>query len=194
MKMTNGILILLILAIVGWQEVQSQIVPPVENEVECRPHFLNQCKSLNYSTTLPNLRGQITPSVIEEEFLQYEILFRYNCSNALLVFLCAIYAPFCESNTSSTTRGAVTLKPCQNLCSHVYNGCIGVFNEFQYQWPKILSCENFPRRNEQLCFGPEDPSNIAYPTLVSPESTIPLPTTTASPTTDTTPAAKGYYK
>lgn len=177
-KMDNGILILLLLTVVGWHEGSCQTVPPVTDKVVCRPHVLSQCRNLNYNTTLPNLRGQTTPSVIEEEFLQFEILFRYNCSNALLVLLCSVYAPFCGS--TSPNGSAVVLKPCRNICTHVYNGCIGVFNEFQYQWPEILTCENFPNRNEEVCFGPPDPSTIEYPTLVGPDVTIPLPTASKS--------------
>ena len=194
--MANGIMILLMLAALGWQQASSQTVPPLDSGVVCRPHILSQCRSLNYSTALPNLRGQTAPSVIEEEFLQYEILFRYNCSNALLVLLCGVYAPFCGCRSPDNT--SIVLKPCRNICNHVYNGCISVFNEFQYQWPEVLNCENFPEQNKELCFGPSDPLDIEYPTLVSPNATISLPTaseaiaseatasegTTSAPTTD----------
>ena len=184
--MTSSNLILLTIATLGWHEALCQTVPPVTNDPVCRPHILTQCRSLNYTTILPNLRGQTIPIVIEEEFLQFEILFRYNCSNALLILLCSVYAPFCGSTGANSTP--VVLQPCRNLCNHVYDGCIGVFNEFQYQWPEILTCENFPQRDADLCFGPPNPSTIPYPTLVSPNATIPLPTTpdttTSSPTTD----------
>ena len=179
--MIGGVLILLILATLGWQQAVCQTVPPVTGEAKCRPHFLGQCRSLNYTTTLPNLRGQTSPAVIEEEFLQFEILFRYNCSNALLVLLCSVYAPFCGSN--SPNGSAVVLKPCRNICNHVYDGCIGVFNEFQYQWPEILTCENFPQANDEVCFGPNNPSDIPYPDLVSANATISLPTSSEDPTT-----------
>ena len=172
--MTKCIPILLLLVILGWQESCSQTVPPVRNDIVCRPHILKQCQSLNYNTTLPNLRGQTIPNVIEEEFLQFEILFRYNCSNALLVLLCSVYAPFCGATSANSTP--VILKPCRHICEHVYDGCIGVFNEFQYQWPEILTCETFPDGGE-VCFGPDDPASIPYPNIVSPNSTIPLPTT-----------------
>jgi len=161
------------LTIVGWQEGCSQTVPVIDNPLVCQEHVLSACKTLNYNfTTFPNLRGQTSQTVIEEEFSQFEILFRYNCSNALLVLLCGVYAPFCYSGNGT----AFVLKPCQHICTHVYDGCIGVFNEFQYQWPEILACENFPRRSEEMCFGPDDPLEIEYPTIVSPSATIPLPT------------------
>ena len=162
-KITNSILILLILDIVGWQEAYFHTVPSADSDVVCQLHIFSPCESLNYSTTLPNLRGRSIPSVIEEEFLQYEILFRYNCSNALLVLLCAVYAPFCESNSHNSS--AFVLKPCRNICEHVYNGCITIFNHFEYHWPEILACENFPQRSEEICFGPPDPLQIPYPTL-----------------------------
>ena len=188
--MTSSILILLIVTL-GWPESYCQTVPPVTDGVVCQPHILKQCQSLNYSTTLPNLRGQTDPDDIENEFLQFEILFRYNCSNALLVLLCSIYAPFCGFD--STSNSSVVLKPCQNLCNHVYDGCIGVFNEFQYQWPEILNCEKFPQYGKEVCFGTLKPGDIEYPTLIDSDSTIPLPTTpdyvTLSPssTDDTIP-------
>ena len=190
-KMTNSILILLAMATLGWHEALCQTVPPVTDEPECRSHILKQCSSLNYTTTLPNLRGQTIPSVIEEEFLQFEILFRYNCSNALLILLCSVYAPFCGATSANSTP--VVLQPCRNICNHVYDGCIGVFNEFQYQWPEILTCENFPERGEDLCFGPPNPSTIPYPNLVSSNTTIPLPTTsnTDAPTTSVTTDGDG---
>ena len=50
-------------------------LPPVDNDVAWRPH---QYESLNYSTALPNLMSQTTPSVIQEELLHYEILFCYS--------------------------------------------------------------------------------------------------------------------
>ena len=81
---------------------------------------------------------------IYRRILQFEILFSYNCSNALLILLWSVYAPFCGS-TSTNSSTSVILKPCRNICNHVYDGCIGVFNEFQYQWPEILTCENFPQ-------------------------------------------------
>ena len=172
--MRISILILLIVT-VGWPGSHCQIVPPVTDDVVCQPHFLKQCQSLNYTTTLPNLRGQTIPSVIEEEFLHFEGLFRFNCSNALLVLLCSIYAPFCAFD--STSNHSVVLKPCRNLCNHVYDGCIGVFNEYQYQWPEILTCEKFPQYGKEVCFGTVEPADIKYPTLVDSNSTIPLPTT-----------------
>ena len=69
----------------------------------------------------------------------------------------------------------------------MYNGCISAFNEFQYEWPEILNCDNFQEQTEELCFGPSEPLDIEYPTIVSP-ATIALPTasegTTSAPTTD----------
>ena len=68
----------------------------------------------------------------------------------------------------------------------MYNGCIGVFNEFQYEWPEVLNCENFPEQNEELCFGPSDPLDIEYPTIVSPNATIPLPTASEATASEAT--------
>ena len=173
--MTKCILILLMIVILGWQEAHCQTVPPVTPDVQCRPHVLKQCQSLGYNTThFPNVRGQTDPDDIENEFLQFEILFRYNCSNALLILLCSVYAPFCGTTSANGTQ--VVLAPCRHICEHVYDGCIGVFNEFQYQWPEILTCENFVEKGE-ACFGPDDPANISYPDIVSANNTIPLPTT-----------------
>ena len=173
MNMAIGVVIQLVFTIVGWQRVTCETNSSVNNEVVCRPraHVLSQCESFQYQTALPNLRGQTILSEIEEEFLQFEMLFRYNCSNALLFLLCGIYAPFCGSNSPNITP--VVVKPCRNICTHVYNGCVSVLNEFQLQ---VLTCENFPRSNEEVCFGPSNPLDIPYPTPVSANGTIPLPT------------------
>ncbi|XP_065887141.1 frizzled-2-like [Dysidea avara] len=187
----NCILIPLLLVCIGCQQGYCQTVTPVDEIPECRPHVLSQCATLNYTTTFPNLRGQSNPTDIENEFLQFEILFRYNCSNALLILLCSVYAPFCGATSANSTP--VVLEPCRNLCQHVFEGCIAVFREFQYPWPTQLECERFPdRSNSELCFGPTgDPADIPYPNLVSANSTIALPVTTDSPMTmsPTSPAA-----
>ena len=155
-----------------WKKASCQTVIPINEQPKCQQHVITKCSSLNYNTTFPNLRGQSNPTDIENEFLQFEILFRYNCSNALLLLLCSVYAPFCGSSYHGEI---VILKPCRKLCEHVYNGCIVVFREFQYQWPVHLKCSNFPRRNEneESCFGPPDPTTIPYPDCVFPNSTIP---------------------
>ena len=74
----------------------------------------------------PNLRDQSNPTDLENEVL--EILFRYNCSNALLVLLCSVCVPFCGSNSANNIPFVV--QPCHNLCQHVFGGCILVFREF----------------------------------------------------------------
>jgi len=167
----SSIVILALLVCISWKQGSCQTVIPINEEPKCRSHVISYYDGLNYSTAFPNLRGQSNPTDIENEFLQFEIMFRYNCSNALLVLLCSIYAPFCGKGYDDKT---VILKPCRNLCEHVYNGCIVIFQEFQYPWPTHLECSKFPNHNDskELCFGPLDPMEIPYPDLVSPNSTI----------------------
>ena len=123
MNLASGVVILLLFTIVGWQGINCKTnSSSVNNEVICcRPHVLSQCKSLQYQTPLPNLRGQTVISEIEEEFSQFKILFGYNCSNALLVLLCGIYAPFCGSNSPNSTP--VIIKP----CTYVFMSTMDVF-------------------------------------------------------------------
>ena len=163
-----AILVVILLCAV-WKETTCQTVIPINDDLVCQPHVLTQCAGLNYNTTFPNLRGQSSPDDIENEFLQFEILFRYNCSNALLVLLCSVYAPACLNGSDGKP---VLLKPCRNLCEHVFNGCIPVFQEFQYPWPDHLQCDSFPNKTD-LCFGPPDPVTIPYPDFISSSSTIP---------------------
>ncbi|XP_065903000.1 insulin-like growth factor 1 receptor [Dysidea avara] len=169
-----NVVVLVLLVLISWKEASCSTVIPINEQPKCQQHVLTQCSGLNYSTALRNFRGQSNPTDIENEFLQFEILFRYNCSNALLVLLCSVYAPICISDHDGKS---VILKPCRNLCEHVYDGCTLIFQEFNYPWPVFLECSKFPSRNDsdEPCFGPPDPMTIPYPDLVSPNSTIPLP-------------------
>ena len=167
-----NVVVLVLLVLISWKEASCSTVIPINEQPKCQQHVLTQCSGLNYSTALRNFRGQSNPTDIENEFLQFEILFRYNCSNALLVLLCSVYAPICISDHDGKS---VILKPCRNLCEHVYDGCTLIFQEFNYPWPVFLECSKFPSRNDsdEPCFGPPDPMTIPYPDLVSPNSTIP---------------------
>ncbi|XP_065903002.1 tyrosine-protein kinase Mer-like isoform X2 [Dysidea avara] len=164
MNITGGTVMFLLLMCIGWKETSCQASNSTTEQLKCqqRMHLISLCGDLNYSTALPNLIGQSNPTDIENEFLRFSFLF--NCSNALLLFLCSVYAPLCDEGSGNET---VIYLPCRNLCEHVYMDCITVFHEFQYPWPTHLRCSAFPEYHseEKNCFGPSDPTTIPYPNL-----------------------------
>ena len=166
MNVMGGTVMFLLFMCIGWKETRCQTTNSNTEQLKCqqRMHMINPCGDLNYSTALPNLIGQSNPTDIEKEFFKFRIFFQYNCSNALLLILCSVYAPLCDEGSGNET---VIYSPCRNLCEHVYMGCIAVFRELQYPWPAQLRCSSFPEYHseEKNCFGPSDPTTIPYPDL-----------------------------
>ena len=140
----------------------------------------------NY-TAFPNIRGHTSQTEANQELEQFRQLIEVNCSGAIVIFLCSIYAPFCTDN-----HPLRVLRPCRRLCQHVRNGCEPVFNEWAggLPWPDHLNCDDYEDNNQ--CFGPSQldleevtiPPNLVRPTT----STIPPDLTTNTPITTYPPS------
>ncbi|CAI8042433.1 Frizzled-4 [Geodia barretti] len=103
-----------------------------------------------------------------QELEQFRQLIEVNCSGAIVLFLCSIYAPFCTDEHPVRVP-----RPCKRLCLHVRDRCEPVFNQRAsgLPWPDHLNCDQ--------CFGPpqEQLNEVTIPpNLVSPGDT-PSPTT-----------------
>lgn len=155
----------------------STIPPPGT----CQPiTAVNMCLNVNWkNASFPNLREHQTQSAANEEIRSFYPLVQTRCSNALVHFLCSVYAPVCDY------RQSITLKPCRNLCTYVRRTCEPVMNQNGFNWPVHLECGIFPPNGstsssrEDLCLDIPDLASLTLPPIPD----LPLPTPTdVSPT------------
>lgn len=126
------------------------------------------CADLDYvNTTFPNLRGHTTPEEANEELAHFLALIHTGCSNAIVHLLCSIYAPVC---LQEFVEQRLTYPPCKHLCEYVRDGCADILlQQFGYNWPPgpHLDCHHYESAEEnQLCFGPADPSILKIPPII----------------------------
>ena len=165
------------------------LTQPTTVPEECEPITdMPICEDMPWNyTAFPNFRGHTSQAEANQELEQFRQLIEVNCSGAIVIFLCSIYAPFCTDN-----HPLRVLRPCRRLCQHVCDGCEPIFNERAggLPWPDHLNCDNY-EDNDQ-CFGPSPldleevtiPPNLLRPTT----PTIPPGLTTNTPITTSTPS------
>lgn len=170
------LLVLLIAVTIMTQEVAptDDIMRNTGSKLSCMPveEEVPLCANLGYiNTTFPNLRGHTTPEEANEELAHFLALIYTGCSNAIVHFLCSIYAPVCLQEYST-----LTYPPCKHLCEYVRDGCAETLMQvFSYSWPPgpHLDCHNYDSVEEnQLCFGPPDPSILEIPPIIKCEYRI----------------------
>uniref|UniRef100_A0AC35TRP4 Frizzled-4 n=1 Tax=Rhabditophanes sp. KR3021 TaxID=114890 RepID=A0AC35TRP4_9BILA len=112
---------------------------------KCVPIRIKMCSDIAYNMTMfPNLLQHQKQEEAEIEINQFMPLVKIGCSNDLKLFLCTVYAPFC--NVLPTP-----LPPCKHLCLSAKNGCENLLLQYGFQWPVALDCNSFP--SEGLCVG-----------------------------------------
>ena len=128
----------------------------------CEPiTAINVCANVGYANaSFPNLRGQGTQADANAELNSFLPLIETGCSNAIVHFLCAVYAPFC----SPAFRNSRVM-PCRDLCLYVRGTCEDELLAVGLPWPTHLNCELFPTRDNSICFGPEDPTRLQIPAI-----------------------------
>ena len=148
------------------------------------------CADMPWNYTLfPNFRSHASQTDANQELEQFRQLIEVNCSGAIVIFLCAIYTPFCTDD-----HPLRVLPPCKRLCMHVRERCEPVFNQRAagLPWPDHLDCDNYD--DNQLCFGPgiDELSTVTIPPILvtggttDPETSVTPDTPTTDPsTTDT---------
>lgn len=127
------------------------------------------CANLGYvNTTFPNLRDHKTPEQANEELSHFLALIHTGCSNAIVHFLCSIYAPVCIQEFK------YKYPPCKRLCEYVRDGCADTLSQlFGYSWPEHLECYDYNTVEEnQLCYGPNDPSILNIPPIIKCKYTL----------------------
>ena len=148
-------------------------VEPITPLKTCQPITLAIPTCINVgwcNTSFPNLRSHQTQAEAYEELEDFDPLIRARCSNKIVHFLCAIYAPACLY-TGSSSPGAIVVKPCRSLCEYVRNDCEPVLNNVGHTWPAHLNCDNFPYTSD--CLDADD--DIDIPMMIPRLVIIPSP-------------------
>lgn len=161
----------------------AQMLRPITPEMvtyECEElTTLDLCTHIYSHASFPNYRGHPDQVTANLELLNFTPLIESVCSNAIVHFLCSIYAPFCLVGQEN-----VRIMPCRELCTHVRSTCEPPLREFNLDWPPHLVCDNFsPDNTTALDFCPDNIPALPFPENVA---TIP-PFQTAEPP-NTTPA------
>ena len=108
----------------------------------CEAISIPLCKNLPYDKTrFPNILNHTSQEIAGLEIHQFYPLVKVQCSPALKLFLCSVYAPVC-----SLMPGII--KPCRSLCNAARQGCEPLMRKFGFTWPAKLSCEKFPEDGE----------------------------------------------
>ena len=121
------------------------VVPEVPLELTCQPitYDIPTCIYVDWSnTTYPNSRSHQAQAEAYEELKDFDPLIQSKCSNKIVHFLCAIYAPVCLYIDSSSPD-SIVLGPCRSLCEYIRSDCEPALTEVGYSWPAHFDCDNF---------------------------------------------------
>lgn len=128
------------------------------------------CSSLKQvgwgNVSFPNFRRHETQEEAQEELNDFRTLAQIRCSNALIHFLCSVYAPYCDNDYPQ-----LRLRPCKELCLHVRENCEDNVLAFGYSWPEHFDCDNsdlFPAKSSgTINFCPNNIEGLMFPPLPS---------------------------
>ncbi len=155
---------LLVLLIALPLTMQQIITPPPDDRDRriCEPitsiEICSQVYGDNPLVGFPNVRGQ-DQFEANAEIENFIPLIKRVCSNAIVHFLCSVYAPFCDAD-----RPDIIVQPCRELCLHVRGTCEATLIEFDFVWPPHLECDLFPLdADTSQDFCPPNASAIVIP-------------------------------
>ena len=155
--------------------MRPPIIPPA-TEYTCENITeIDFCSEVGYTTaSFPNYRNQFTQAAARSELQNFLGLAERVCSNAVVHFLCAVYAPFCDIE-----QPQFRVPPCRELCEHVRAGCESLVLQFDLTWPPHLECSLYPSSKENLIsFCPTNISTVEIPSNIR---TNPPPNVTEPP-------------
>ncbi|PIK39899.1 putative secreted frizzled-related protein 3-like [Apostichopus japonicus] len=131
----------------------SLFVKGLEGGAMCEDITLPMCSSIPYNKTrMPNLLDHSTQENARLAIEQFEELVETNCSDVLVFFLCAMYAPICTYNFGPF--GTETVPPCKSVCLRAKAGCEPIMNRYDVSWPEYLSCKDLPVYDKGVCISP----------------------------------------
>lgn len=125
------------------EQEQEQKHPLVLHNPKCELLTIQMCDGMRYNFTIfPNILNISNQQDATLEVHQFFPLVKAQCSPALKLFLCSLYAPECTALDDP-------IPPCRHLCQSARNGCESLMNKFGFQWPRLFDCDNFPE--DGLC-------------------------------------------
>ncbi|NP_001089915.1 frizzled related protein S homeolog precursor [Xenopus laevis] len=117
----------------------------------CEPVRIPMCKSMPWNMTkMPNHLHHSTQANAILAIEQFEGLLTTECSQDLLFFLCAMYAPICTIDFQHEP-----IKPCKSVCERARAGCEPILIKYRHTWPESLACEELPLYDRGVCISPE---------------------------------------
>ncbi len=163
------LLSVLMVLVVAVPLTQQQVLPPIiiEENFRCENlTVITMCTEVYPLASFPNYRDHQTQEAANNELLNFTPLIRGVCSEAIVHFLCSIYAPFCQVDRSN-----IRVRPCKELCEFVREGCEDDLRLFGLDWPPHLDCANFqPDSATDLDFCPDNVTAVRIPSNVPTDS------------------------
>ncbi|KAM4626961.1 secreted frizzled-related protein 3 [Discoglossus pictus] len=124
---------------------------PNTQGASCEPVRIPMCKSMPWNMTkMPNHLHHSTQANAILAIEQFEGLLATECSQDLLFFLCAMYAPICTIDFQHEP-----IKPCKSVCERARTGCEPILIKYRHTWPESLACEDLPVYDRGVCISPE---------------------------------------
>ena len=110
------------------------------------PSNMSLCSNINYKQMkMPNVLGHDTLDEVHYQSSAWIPLLSINCHKDTQLFLCSLFAPVCVEQAA--------IYPCRSLCETVKRSCEGQMMSYNYPWPSMFNCSNFPEDNG-LCIQP----------------------------------------
>lgn len=119
--------------------------------LQCEPIKIPMCRSMPYNMTrMPNLLHHSTQENAILAIDRFYVLVQTECSEHLLFFLCAMYAPIC-------TLEFQAVPPCRKVCQKAREGCEPLLQRYGLSWPDNLDCDalELPLYDRGVCIAPE---------------------------------------
>ena len=157
---TGCLCIILVISPLSLQQSAHPTLSPDEPTYRCETiDMMPWCSYIYPSASFPNYRGHEDQLSANRELLNFTPLVQNVCSNAIVHFLCSIYAPVCRKDLPD-----LRIRPCQELCDYVRSTCEEDLRSYNLEWPPHLDCDNFmPNATTTLDFCPNNLNLIRIP-------------------------------
>ena len=137
---------IMIVLFLAWVSSQSEIAMAGQ----CEPIQIEICRSMQWNmTSMPNLLSHSTQQNAVLSIEPWKELLDTGCSDVLLFFLCAMYAPICTMHFSEP------VPPCKSVCQTAKSGCEPIMNQYNVSWPTNLDCIALPEYDRGVCLSPD---------------------------------------
>ena len=132
----------------------AKTAPPTEltttntnSKKKCEQIKIHFCQNIGYNlTSMPNMFNHDTQEEAALEIHQFWPLVEIKCSPYLRFFLCSVYAPKCQANSTDEVL------PCRSICRRARKGCAPFMRRYGFSFPERMKCRNFPKdRGDGLC-------------------------------------------